>query len=85
MKLNNSDPNDTNEAYKLKPVHVSKLEKWLVKKILRILGNPRIFVSLPDGSVIYVCEKKPDTGMHILAPGEQLQGEVHFRAETLGS
>lgn len=44
---------------------VLPIEKWLLKKILIALGTPRIFVRLPDGSEISVCENKPSTGMQI--------------------
>lgn len=47
-------------------VSASAIEKWLVKKLLLILGKPHIFIALPDGTKISVCDTKPSTGMRIL-------------------
>ncbi|HEY5603263.1 MAG TPA: cyclopropane-fatty-acyl-phospholipid synthase family protein [Gammaproteobacteria bacterium] len=41
----------------------SPFEKWLMRKVLRNLGDPPIFVTFPDATSIYTTESKPGYGM----------------------
>jgi cyclopropane-fatty-acyl-phospholipid synthase len=61
----NSTPKANDARHKSATTHIFQLEKWLSRKILTALGRPHIFVSLPDGTEISVCDKKPETGMYI--------------------
>ena len=54
---------DKNRA---KSSHTLPVEKWLVRKILRALGSPEIFITMPDATSIYSSDIKPAHGMVIL-------------------
>jgi cyclopropane-fatty-acyl-phospholipid synthase len=46
-------------------LHTLPVEKWLVWKVLTALGNPEIFITMPDATSIYVSDSKPAYGMTI--------------------
>jgi len=56
---------NTNTRIDSNTTHILSIEKWLVRKLLVALGKPCIFISLPDNTEIFVCNKKPTTGIHI--------------------
>jgi len=41
------------------------VEKWLARKFLDVLNKPQIFITLPDGTEVFACDSKPETGMRI--------------------
>lgn len=43
----------------------SQASKWLVRKGLSAMGNPEIFITLPDGATVYVTKKQPKVGITI--------------------
>ncbi len=46
-----------------KSIRPLAIEIWLVRKVLENLGDPTIFVTLPDGTSIHSQESKPENGI----------------------
>ena len=46
-----------------KSLQTSPVEKWFVGKVLAKLGDPAIFITLPDATSIYTTDNKPAHGM----------------------
>lgn len=41
----------------------TSIQTRLVRKVLQALGDPPVFINLPDGSTVYATETKPKLGM----------------------
>jgi cyclopropane-fatty-acyl-phospholipid synthase len=65
---NDSEDKQTNH-YDSARSSVNASEKWLVRKFLSIVGNPAIYIRLPDGSKITTHSQMPAIGMHLIDRG----------------
>ena len=66
MRADNAATGETKESSAYRKIYISRMEKWLIKKLLDVLGKPQIYIALPDDTIISSYNRIPATGMHIL-------------------